>query len=211
MTRKLGHFDREFDLSGGILCLDFANTVGKRKMPGQTAENLPEYSDFVAFAKQSRVVTPQHARELLAAGLIHPKEATQVLRAAVVLREAVYRVFAAIPNRRLVQPKDVKVIEQFATEATRHRRMVGTGRSYRWEWRRDANDKEMLSYILWPIAQSAAELLTSERIRSVRECWAETCAWLFLDESRNHSRRWCDMSVCGNRQKARRHYERVKR
>jgi predicted RNA-binding Zn ribbon-like protein len=211
MTRTPGHFDREFDLSGGFLCLDFANTLGRRKMPGQTAENLPEYSDFVAFAKQSRVVTAQYARDLLASGLIHPKEAAQVLRGAIVLREAVYRAFAAIAGRQSAQAKDVKVIEQFATEAMRYRRLAGAGHAYRWEWSRDGSDKEMLSFILWPIAQSAADLLTSERIKNVRECSAETCAWLFLDESRNHSRRWCDMSVCGNRQKARRHYERVKR
>lgn len=211
MTRKPGHFDREFDLSGGILCLDFANTLGRRKIPGQNVENLQEYSDFVAFAKQSRLVTPQHARELLAAGLIHPREAAQVLRAALVLREAVYRVFVAFPKRGLPDRKDLKLIEQFASEAMRHRRLAGAGHVYRWEWKRDANDKEMLSYILWPIAQTAADLLTSERTKRVRECQAPTCAWLFLDESRNHSRRWCDMSVCGNRQKARRHYERVKR
>jgi predicted RNA-binding Zn ribbon-like protein len=62
--------------------------------------------------------------------------------------------------------------------------------------------------MLWPIASSAADLLTSERLKKVRLCEAKTCTWLFLDESRNHSRRWCDMKVCGNREKARRHYQR---
>jgi predicted RNA-binding Zn ribbon-like protein len=202
--------DREFDLSGGILCLDFANTVSRRKMPGRTTDNLPGYSDFVAFAKQSRVVTPRHARELLAAGLIHPKEATEVLRAAGGLREAVYRTFIAVANKRPTRPEDVELIEQFATEAMQHRQLIGSGRAYRWEWKRGEGEKDSLAYLLWPIAQSAEELLTSERIKNVRECSADTCAWLFLDESRNHSRRWCDMSVCGNRQKARRHYERVR-
>jgi predicted RNA-binding Zn ribbon-like protein len=60
--------------------------------------------------------------------------------------------------------------------------------------------------MLWPIAQSAADLMTSDKRNSVRQCGADDCAWLFLDESRNHSRRWCDMKTCGNRQKARRHY-----
>jgi len=52
------------------------------------------------------------------------------------------------------------------------------------------------------------DLLTSDRLSAVRECAADDCAWLFLDESRNRSRRWCDMKVCGNRQKARLHYHR---
>ena len=61
--------------------------------------------------------------------------------------------------------------------------------------------------ILWPIAKSAADLLIPPELE-VRLCKAPDCAWLFLDKSRNRSRRWCDMKVCGNRQKARRHYQR---
>lgn len=69
----------------------------------------------------------------------------------------------------------------------------------------------MLERILWPIAQSAAELLTSSELGTVRLCEAPDCAWLFLDQSCNRSRRWSDMKVCGNRQKARRHYQRTNR
>ena len=57
---------------------------------------------------------------------------------------------------------------------------------------------------MWLLAQSAAELLTSASMEQVRACDADTCRWLFLDTSRNHTRRWCDMKVCGNRMKARR-------
>ena len=42
----------------------------------------------------------------------------------------------------------------------------------------------------------------------VRECGASDCAWLFLDTSKNHHRRWCDMTRCGNRAKVRRFYAR---
>lgn len=206
MRKQEGHFEREFDLSGGILCLDFANTVSRRKIPGRTYDNLPEYSDLVMFAKQSGVISPQYARELLAAGLVEPRKAAQVLQAAIVLREAIYRVYSAIADFRAANFKDVKLLEEFAGEAMRHRQLTTAGRSYHWEWKRDKD--QVLAYVLWPIGQSAADLLTSERVKKVRECAAPTCAWLFLDESRNHSRRWCDMSVCGNRQKARRHYQR---
>ena len=206
MSKAIGHFDREFELSGGILCLDFANTVEKRKIPGRTRENLAEFSDLVMFAKQSRVVSPQYARELLAGGLVKPREAAQVLRAAVILREAIYRVFAAVANAQMVSHKDLNLIEEFAAEAMKHRQLVAAAGQFRWEWKR--HDGDDLRFVVWPMAQSAAELLTSERIQRVRECAAPTCAWLFLDESRNRSRRWCDMTVCGNRQKARRHYER---
>jgi predicted RNA-binding Zn ribbon-like protein len=64
--------------------------------------------------------------------------------------------------------------------------------------------------MLWPVARSAADLLTSQEQSRVRECAASDCGWLFLDLSRNRSRRWCDMETCGNRTKARRHYARSK-
>jgi len=209
VKNRTGYFDREFDLSGGVLCLDFANTLSKRKIPGRTREDLAEFSDFVMFAKQSRMISSQFARELLATGLARPAKAVRVLRAAIVLREAIYRVFSAIAALRPANSRDVKLIDDFAGEAMKHRRLTATGRSYRWEWKRDR--EELLSYLLWPIAQSAADLLISPKLGAVRECGAGDCAWLFLDESRNHSRRWCDMKVCGNRQKARRHYQRVQR
>jgi predicted RNA-binding Zn ribbon-like protein len=65
--------------------------------------------------------------------------------------------------------------------------------------------------MLWPVLQSAAELLTSDEIHQVRECNSDRCTWLFVDRSRTHRRRWCDMKTCGNRAKARRHYQRTKK
>jgi predicted RNA-binding Zn ribbon-like protein len=62
--------------------------------------------------------------------------------------------------------------------------------------------------MLWPVVRSAAELLTSDELGRVRECAADNCAWLFLDRSKNRSRRWCDMAVCGNRDKVRRFRQR---
>jgi predicted RNA-binding Zn ribbon-like protein len=75
---------------------------------------------------------------------------------------------------------------------------------------RDA-DRTDLDRVLWEAAASAADLLTSPDLARVKTCPGAGCAWLFLDRSRNGTRRWCDMSVCGNRAKARRHYSRVTR
>jgi predicted RNA-binding Zn ribbon-like protein len=208
MKNHPGHLDGEFDLSGGILCLDFANTVSKRKIAGQTRDDLPGYDQLVFFGRDSGVVSPQYAREILDLSDAKPRDRDRAFQAAIGLREAIYRVFAAIANSRAANRKDVKLIEEFATEAMNHRQLTSAGRPYRWEWKRDKD--EMVAYVLWPIALSAVELLTSERVRAVRECAADDCEWLFLDESRNHSRRWCDMKVCGNRQKARRHYQRAR-
>lgn len=47
-------------------------------------------------------------------------------------------------------------------------------------------------------------------IDRIKECPYPQCGRLFLDQSKNRSRRWCEMSMCGNRTKARRHYRRGK-
>ena len=80
-------------------------------------------------------------------------------------------------------------------------RLAQDGEEFRWDW----DDEEALDRMLWPVARSAGELLTSDRLGQVRVCAADDCDWLFLDTSRNGSRRWCDMRVCGNRSKVRRY------
>jgi predicted RNA-binding Zn ribbon-like protein len=85
--------------------------------------------------------------------------------------------------------------------------IVATEHGFAWAWSRGG---EGLDRVLWPVILSTVDLLTSNTLRAVRECAAPNCGWLFLDTTRNRSRRWCDMLVCGNRAKARRHYERKK-
>src|SRR5487761_522058 len=62
--------------------------------------------------------------------------------------------------------------------------------------------------LLAPVIWSAGDLLTGERLARVRLCANEKCRWLFLDDSKAGTRRWCAMRACGNRAKAHRHYMR---
>jgi len=205
MIRKPAHLDRKFDLSGGVLCLDYANTVNRRRSPNRPEDLLPGYSDLMRFARQSGLVSPQQARGLVATGLQDCRKAASVMRAADILRETIYRIFSDVASGRPPQNQDVRKIKGFDDEAMKHRSLVALGRGFQWTWRY-TKDNTSLGSVLWPIVQSATGLMTSERLQLVRQCQAGDCAWLFLDESRNHSRRWCDMKTCGNRQKARRHY-----
>jgi predicted RNA-binding Zn ribbon-like protein len=196
----------EFDLSGGVLCLDFANTVSERGSPSRSWDYLHGYDDVIIFARDEGILTPRDAREVLAFSQSKPQERAKVHRTAITLREAIYRVFAAQAKSQEAMPEDVQMIEGFTREAIKHRQLSYSGQHYRWEWKPEKD--EMLGWVLWPIAESAAELLTTAELKRVRTCAGAKCEWLFLDESRNHSRRWCDMSVCGNREKAKRHYGR---
>jgi len=205
VARQLPDF--QFDLSGGQLALDLANTISWRGSPQRRKDHLQSYSDLVAFARQAGVLAPRQAAELRSYAQQHPAEARKALRTALALREAAYRVFLAIAQKKAVAARDLNVINDCALEALRHRRLVPANGAYRWEWRTDG--RTPLERVAWASAQAAAQLLTSEDLRTVRFCEAPDCRWLFLDHSRNRSRRWCDMKVCGNRQKARRHYRRT--
>jgi predicted RNA-binding Zn ribbon-like protein len=118
-----------------------------------------------------------------------------------------YRVFSAIAQEKKPVADDLQLISECTREALRHRELVPLNGGYGWQWRSDL--KNPFDRLLWPMAQSAADLLTSPELKIVRFCEAPDCEWLFLDHSRNRSRRWCDMKICGNRQKARRHYRRT--
>jgi len=59
------------------------------------------------------------------------------------------------------------------------------------------------------IAAAAAKVAIEQRLDRVKICPAHDCRWAFYDTSRNRSRQWCSMEVCGNRAKARAHRERT--
>ena len=193
-----------FDLSGGALCLDFANTVSHRQFPQRRAEHLNNYADLVTFAEQSKLLPPRLAASLRARASRNPAEAGSAFRRSIDLREALYRAFSAIAAGKHARRAEVHQINHFALEALKHRKLTRTNGDYRWQWQ--ISGSNLLDRILWPIAESAANLLTTKDHAAIRECGAPDCEWLFLDHSRNRSRRWCDMKLCGNRQKARRHY-----
>jgi len=197
---------KPFDLSGGLLCLDFANTA--RHAGTAPREDLPTYGALVAFGEQAGILTRADARALRTAGARRPGDAARVLARALALRTAIYRIFSSIAAGKRVRPEDLSVLDGMAGEAAAHAHLTAHDGVFRWEL--DAGALRDLEGPLWPIVRSATDLLTSEHLATVRECALETCSWLFLDHSKNQKRRWCDMKICGNRSKVRRHYARTK-
>ncbi|MBI1881537.1 MAG: ABATE domain-containing protein [Chloroflexi bacterium] len=192
------------NLSGGRDCLNFANTVGGRR-PDRPREYLHTYSDLVAWSRHAGILTDTAARRLVDEAERRPAEATQVLARALGLREAIYRIFSAIAAGGAPIVADLAILNDALPEALARLQVTPAEDGFTWNWRAD---EAALDSMLWPVVCSAGELLTSTELARVRECDGETCSWLFLDTSKNRSRRWCDMRDCGNRAKARRHYSR---
>lgn len=196
----------ELSLVGGRLCLDFVNTLDWRASD-HPLEYLTSYAALVAWGEHAGILAA--AGRLRTAAERHPEEAAATLRDALTLREGIVRIFAAEARGERPPDSDLGRLNTMLGDALCHARIVpsaGATHRYIWDWeeRGDALDRP-----LWPIARSAADLLTSEDVGRVHTCLGDECGWLFLDTSKNHSRRWCDMRSCGNRAKARRHYRRT--
>jgi predicted RNA-binding Zn ribbon-like protein len=192
-----------FELDSGVLCLDFANTIGRRKEDPPRGEDLNRYADLIAFGQQTGVLTDEAAAQLWDEATRQPAEAERAFIAAISFREAIYRIFSGIAAGREADPDDLAAVNARFAEAVGRARIVPDGDGFRWEW---PEEPGALLAMLWPIAWSTAELLQKpETLRRVRECASDSCSWLFLDMSKNGSRRWCSMESCGNRAKAQRH------
>lgn len=195
-----------FELTGGRLCLDFANTVSDRPSE-RPNEHLNSYNAFVSWGRQAGAIDGKEARRLLAEALRHPAEAEATLQRAIKLRETLYRTFFALARRRPPAVDDLEGLNSALPLALARLRLAASADGFAWEW---AREETALDRVLWPVLRSAAELLASRDRLAVRACASESCLWLFMDTSKNKSRRWCDMRTCGNRSKARRHYQRKK-
>jgi predicted RNA-binding Zn ribbon-like protein len=209
-TNPSGTGEHRFELTGGRLCLDFANTVSGDRH-GQTSERLGGYGELLAWARQAGVLDAAQARRLLAEARRRPADAEEVLREARALREAFFRVFAAAAGRRDPQAADVARISSSVGGALAHRCVDRAGGGFALGWEDAAT---ALDAPLWRVLASAAELLTSRaELDRVRVCGlheTHECSWLFMDTTKGRTRRWCSMESCGNRAKARRHYARTR-
>ena len=189
------------DFVAGSPALDFLNTVGGVRS-GAHDEKLETYSDLLQWAEMGGVLNKSDAAKLAAAAREHPDAASRVLKRARVFREALYGVIAALMRGRPAAKVELAVVNDEIGRALGHAVLRKGAHGYEWSW---ALPPDALDAPLWAVAKSAGELLTSHDHDRLRECASDTCGWIFLDLSKNHSRRWCDMKGCGNREKVRRY------
>lgn len=194
-------------LASPQLCLDYANTFGSR-LASQRREPFSGYQDLLTWCQEAGILTAAFADRYRKHVAQHAVQGATALTRAIHLREAIYRLFSASSAGAAAVIDDLAILNETLREALIAMRVIRAEDGYRWTW---DTAEVACDQVLWPVALSTASLLTSSRLRLVRQCAAPECAWLFLDTTRNRSRRWCDMKVCGNRAKARRHYERQKK
>lgn len=205
-----------FKLVGGELSLDFVNTVGGwASNPSKKGlrdyrditlrDKLSGYTDMVIWGKHVKVITDKDAGNLLRLAEKQPEAAANVFERGLRLRKAIYRIFRSVVEGWQPDAADVETLNEELAIARSHERLIHTKNDYRLAW---ADGSESLDCVLWPLAQSATELLTSGDLSRIKQCGGDECGWLFSDTSRNRSRQWCSMKDCGNLSKVRRFRQR---
>jgi predicted RNA-binding Zn ribbon-like protein len=207
LHRTIGRRPPLFELTAGVLCLDFVNTLDNRPT-GEPKELLARYGDLVRFAEDTGILTPAQADRWFARSEADPEEAQRVLQAAIELREAMYAVFSAVIAKRAIPPSPLAMLNRSIQLAAQHLSLTPANGGFAWGYDSDGDSPGGFETMLWPIVGSAAELLASDNLPLVRACSSKTCQWFFLDTSKNHRRRWCSMKLCGNRAKVRKFYAR---
>ncbi len=193
-----------FDLIAGNVPLDFVNTLDDRHT--QPKELLEHYDDLARFGEDTGLLDPIQADRLVKRSSKFPELAEEALRRAKQLREAIHDVFWALINHRAVPAAALATLNADARTAAAHLHLVPINGAFEWSF----DDLDDFDIFLWQIARSAADLLSSDQLPFVRACSSKECEWFFLDTSKNHHRRWCDMKRCGNRAKVRKFYAKQK-
>ncbi len=198
---------KPFEMIAGHPALDFVNSIDDRFADGGPVELLTTYDDLLRFVSQAELITERQFRELkkLEPSLV---ERSKVVAQAVHLREALAAILYAILDHQ--EPAKIALldVETIFKDAAGHRKLVFKHINsaelrfgMAWEYKGVATE---IQSPVWLLAEAANNLLTSPQASLIRKCASTTCQWLFLDTSKNHTRRWCDMKICGNRNKARR-------
>jgi len=196
-----GDLEHYLRLLGGCTCLDFVNSVDPRTGT-RRRDFLHGYNDLITWAQLAGMLSPAAWKRLHELSEQHPQHAARVFRSTIALRELLYAIFGAIAAGEQPTSADLHTLQNTYLEALRHAELQVHDGGFVWGW---PEGTDALERIGWLLTQAAIELLASPQIGRVKMCAsAEGCGWLFLDTSKNGSRRWCSMEICGNRAKIRR-------
>ena len=179
--------------------LAFVNTLSGRPTAAPV-ERLQTYESLVAWAREQHLVSAAAADRLSGEARKHPHQAAAVLARARDFREALNSLASAIDTERQPAADVLATIGGCLASAYANGRLVPHEGALQWV----ASAEDELDRVLWEIGRAAGRLVVSPRLARVRACAASDCGWWFVDDTKNRSRRWCDMTLCGNREKLRR-------
>jgi predicted RNA-binding Zn ribbon-like protein len=194
VARAQTEHPRELPIVGGHLALDFANTVDDPLGPAPH-DHAATYGDLVRWSLRVGMLDEQRAAQLRQAAEHRPETAEATLQRAHELREVLNEVFGAVADGVDDLATRWPLLRPFAADAVSAAALDTGSAAHRWSW----PGVDDLAVVLHPVAAAAADLLVSTDLGRVKRCGR--CPWLYVDRSKNRSRRWCDMADCGTAEK----------
>ncbi len=186
------------------LAVEFANTLAWRgSVPD---ESLHSMADLLAWLSANKAVPPSAISELGKSFEAHPQQSRVVFGDVIEIRESIHRLLSRIASSSPIANEDFHRLNKALGDSAPRTFLERTNGAFGWRIETKPTAAGILAAVLW----SAADILVGPDSARVRECANDRCLWLFLDDSKNGSRRWCSMQACGNRAKAHRHYQRKK-
>jgi len=192
---------RPLEIVAGHLALDFANTVDDPYGPGRV-DYLASYPLTLTWSSRVGLLSGDRAERLDEVASQRPEAAAAALASIHQLRGIVESTFTDLITEPESAERHWAALRPYVVEATSRVELGQSATAYEVTW----PDTDEVDTILWPLAYSALDLLRSPELRRLKRCAA--CPWLFLDRSKNGSRRWCTMSICGTDEKIRRYVSR---
>jgi predicted RNA-binding Zn ribbon-like protein len=194
---------KPFQLLAEHVVLDLANTLDFRFRAIGPEELLGSYADLLRFLEEAGVLSAVQCRKLRESGVAEERE--RVLNAVKDLRETLASIFYCQLEGKAPAAGSLERLETYLRDVERHKKLRWAGDRPKWSW---VSAEDDVRIPLWLLEEAAGELLFSPAVEKVGRCCSDDCGWLFVDTSKNHTRRWCNMKGCGNRMKARRHQAR---
>jgi len=188
------------------LGLAYANTRSWRGSEAPT-ERLKDIADLLGWIERSAGVGLHDTQRIRLWSREYPTKAARLFTDAIAARETIYRIFSGIAEGEPVREQDFTALTNAIAEAPSRKELVRSDGRYAWHI---GDLRPSVTHLLAPVLWSAGDLILAADRHRIRRCANDECRWLFLDESKSGTRRWCDMASCGNRAKARRHYSKIK-
>lgn len=176
------------------LCLDVVNAVD-----GRDEDATYTYPQMLEWVRAAGGLSAADVAVLESAAVADPVGAAEEVRQMVALLRSAFAVFHGLATKGSADAEELAVLQAVHADALAHGRLERTGPAFHWSWKHDVRLPR------WLVAHSAVELVTGGPLGRVKVCASEDgCNYLFVDTSKNNSRRWCSMADCGNTAKSRR-------
>lgn len=201
MTTGRAQLRQPFLFVGNHPCLDFINT--QMIVRGNSTDLLGGCEDLVAWLVQARMVDKVQAAVVMTQW--NNKDQEQLFEQGVTFRRTLREMVARIVTRQSIPGSAVASINQILSRCPGYPQLVYKKGGYARKFQSQAAQKDGL---LAPLAEAASDLLCSGKLSLVKKCGNQACILYFYDTTKNHTRNWCSMQLCGNRIKVAAHYQR---